>query len=59
MVSLDVPGPPFVMTKIVSKVFSASIIRITAATMMNGQTIGTVMKRNICQPLAPSMIAAS
>src|SRR5208282_1120814 len=59
IVSLEVPGPPLVMTKIVSNAFSASMTRITAATTINGQTNGTVMKRNICQPLAPSITAAS
>src|SRR5580658_8427485 len=59
IVSLDVPGPPLVITKIVSNAFSASMTRITAATTMNGQISGTVMKRNICQPLAPSITAAS
>ena len=42
-----------------SKVFSASISRSTAATTMNGQDSGRVMWRNICQALAPSRIAAS
>ena len=58
-VSDAVPGPPWVITKIVSKAFSASMVRITIATMMNGQTSGSVMCRNMCQALAPSISADS
>ena len=59
IVSLDVPGPPPVITKMVSNAFKASISLITAATMMNGHTSGRVIWRNVCHGLAPSRIAAS
>ena len=59
MVSEEVPGPPPDTTKIRSKAFSASIVRITVATMMCGQTSGTVRWRNVSHAEAPSMRAAS
>ena len=59
IVSEAVPGPPDVMTKIVSNAFSASIMRMTTATRMNGMISGSVMCLNICQALAPSILADS
>ena len=43
IVSDAVPGPPWEMTKMVSKAFSASMVLITAAIVRNGTSIGSVM----------------
>ncbi len=59
IVSDAVPGPPCVIAKMMSKLFTASIIRIIAATNRNGATSGRVMCRNICQIEAPSICALS
>ena len=59
MVSDAVPGPPWVMTKMVSKALSASMARMTTATMTKGSTSGQVMWRNICHSEAPSISADS
>ena len=42
-----------------SNAFTASIVRITAATTRNGATSGSVMKRKSCHSVAPSSRADS
>ena len=42
-----------------SYVFTADTSRISTATTMIGTMSGTVMCRRLCQPLAPSTLAAS
>ena len=59
MVSDAEPGPPCVIAKMMSKLFTASIIRIMPAMNRNGMIKGSVMKRNTCQKLAPSICALS
>ena len=53
------PGPPRVIAQMRSKErrppISDRMITVTVA----GRTSGRVMYQNICQPLAPSMLAAS
>ena len=43
MVSEAVPGPPWVMAKMMSKLFTASIMRIMAAMNRNGMISGSEM----------------
>src|SRR5690606_10386299 len=53
------PGPPLLITQMVSNHFKASIVRNSKAMTNAGLRSGKVMNRNACQPLAPSMRADS
>ena len=54
-----VPGPPSVSVKMRSKVLKLFIVSIITTKNVEEVSIGTVIRRNICQELAPSMRAAS
>jgi hypothetical protein len=58
-VSDAVPGPPWLITKMMSKALTASMVRMIAATIRNGSTMGKVMRQKVCQAEAPSSCAAS
>src|SRR5213594_3600539 len=59
MVSDELAGPPWVMTKMMSKVFSASMARNRMATTRAGRSSGSVMCQSACNGVAPSRWAAS
>ena len=59
MVSEAPPGPPWVITKMMSNVLSESIRRNSAAVTMVGRKSGRVINQSIWALLAPSIIAAS
>src|SRR5690242_13434565 len=59
IVSDELAGPPCVMTKMMSKVLSASIDRNSTATTSAGRKSGIVMCQNLCMVVAPSRWAAS
>ena len=52
-------GPPRVRIQNWSKASSEPVIISASTSAMVGRISGTVMRRNICQRLAPSMRAAS
>ena len=59
MTSVFWPGPPWVSRKIRSNSRKASMPRIVSAIRISGVRSGIVMCRRVCQPLAPSIAAAS
>ena len=59
IVSEALEGPPCVMTKMISKVFRASMARKRTATTRVGRSSGMVMCQKHCQWEAPSIRADS
>ena len=47
------------MTKIRSKIFSTLMTSVTSTTTSTGRSSGTVIRRNTCHSVAPSIRAAS
>ncbi len=58
-ISVERPGPPPVRTRITSSTLKASIRRRSMVTTRTGIISGSLMWMICCQPVAPSMRAAS
>ena len=52
-------GPPLVSMKTMSKPLRVLMTARAMTTTVAGRSRGTMIRRNCCQPLAPSMEAAS
>ena len=58
-VSVAPPGPPAVTLMTMSASFSLKMMRMTTAVTLTGSISGKVTCQKLCQPLAPSTLAAS
>ena len=58
-ISVDRPGPPYVMTKITSKTLNASMRRKSPVTISTGIISGSLIYLISCHPVAPLILAAS
>ena len=58
-ISVLSPGPPAVITKITSSTLNASIKRSRQVTISTGIINGNLIWMICCQPVAPSILAAS
>ena len=58
-VSVAPPGPPEVTLITMSASFNLKIILITVVVMLTGSISGKVIFQKCCQPVAPSIFAAS